>query len=173
MRRKRPKEAPPFALGGRWHAACFNAWGHLLWTEDVLNDVTDQGLADLLSVHFAGGSQHSWYAGLIDGSGGTPTLSASDTLASHGGWTEVASYSGNRKAWTPAVSGPVAVNALAMAYQFTAGATLAGLFLCSAPSGSSGVLWSTAPFTANRAVYTGQTFRLIYRARAAAGGVRP
>ncbi len=161
-------------LGGEWLVICEKADGELLWYECLDNDVTDQGLADLLSVHFAAGSQHTaWYAGLIDGSGAGPTLAAADTLASHAGWTEVTSYTGNRKAWSPGVSGPLAVNALAMAFQFTAAATLGGLFLASVASGTSGILWSTAPFSAGRAVSAGQTFRLTYRLRAAAGGVRP
>ncbi len=82
-------------------------------------------------------------------------------------------YSGNRQAWGPAAAGGVAQNANPMSFTFSAAATLGGLFLCSAASGSSGILWSTAAFALPRAVSAGQLFRLFYRLRAGAGGTRP
>jgi hypothetical protein len=87
-----------------------------------------------------------WYIGLVNDSP-TPVFAAGDTLASHAGWTEWTSYSGNRKAWddanaASAIKGTTTVSAFTM----SAGGTINGILVCAVSSGTSGVLWATGSF---------------------------
>lgn len=89
----------------------------------------------------------TWYIGLIDNSP-TPTLLNADTLASHTGWSENTAYTGTRKAWVNATSASARAKNSSSVSSFTMSgtATIFGLFICSATSGTSGYLWSTGAF---------------------------
>lgn len=134
-----------------WLAQVFRK-GVLIDEWPWLNLVTTVGLNHLLDVTIGAASQNaSWYIGLIEGAAVTPSLAAGDTLSSHAGWTENTNYTGNRKTWTKnaAASGGSITNSNAPA-EFTigaGGATIEGAFLCSASSGTSGVLYAAGTFT--------------------------
>ncbi len=133
--------------------------------------VTNAGLNHVLASEFTGGGIVStWYIGLINNSP-TPTLAGADTLASHAGWSETASYSGNRPAWTNgAVSGQATTNASTVNFAMTGTVTVYGLFICSAASGTSGTLWCTAAFTGGtQAVNNGDTLQTTMTISAATG----
>lgn len=69
----------------------FDKDGNLKWTDEFDNLVVTAGLNDALDKHLKGSSYTAaWYVGLTAGS---PTFNAADTMASHGGWTEVTAYS--------------------------------------------------------------------------------
>jgi len=114
---------------GQWKVECFDKDGKLKWSDDFHNLVTNQGLNHILSIVLAAGTQiTSWYVGLMSSS---PTPAAADTLASHGGWTEITDYTGNRKAFTPgSVSGQSVDNSASKAsFAINATVTVGGAFL--------------------------------------------
>ena len=135
----------------------------------VDNGITVEGKNHLLDVTFGNSSPVTqvtpWYIGLINNSP-TPTLSENDTLASHAGWSEFSSYSGNRKAWDDAnASAKVKGTTAASEFTMTGTGTIYGVFVCAAASGTTGVLWSTAAFDATAAVVSSDVLRISYGIR--------
>jgi len=135
---------------------CHDALGRLKWREEFDNLVTTEGLNAVLNNTFnAAAGSVAWYVGLITGPGSGTTYNAADTLASHAGWTEATPYSGNRPAWTKngAASGGTVSNSSSKAsFTITGTATIAGTFLCSVASGTSGTLFGEGDFSADRSV---------------------
>ena len=109
----------------------------------------------------------TWYVGLY-GAGASNTPAATDTLASHAGWTEVTPYSGNRPAITfvaaTNANPSVVTNSTAVSYSINATQTVGGAFLCSVNSGTSGTLFSAADFSSpgDRNVVSGDTLNVTY-----------
>lgn len=133
---------------------------------DFPNGITNAGKNSILDTMFNGATQissSSWYLGLIDNSG-TPTLASGDTLASHAGWTEATYYSGNRPAWGQGSAASQQVtNSSVVTFTITGGGgTLYGIFICTAATGTSGLLWSTAAFTATVPVVAGDQMKITY-----------
>jgi hypothetical protein len=123
------------------------------------------------SKYFAGSSYTAaWYLGLITGPGSGTTIAAADTLASHTGWTEYTDYTGNRKAVTfgsATLADPSVIDnsAAPNAFVITApGGTVAGAFLASVDTGTSGILFSASDFQSpgDRAVVAGDTLSVTY-----------
>ena len=159
--------------------AVFNNWtlfrrmntqdGNLKWEESTHNLVVNQGLKDLNDKYFSGsGYTATWYLGLVNASP-SPSYAAGDTLASHAGWAETTSYSGNRKAVTfgaATLADPSVINNTAVPSQFamTGTVTVAGALLASVDTGSSGILFSVSSFQApgNRSVVNGDTLSVTY-----------
>jgi len=159
-------------FGGVFKVTCFDANGNLKWEEAFHNLVVNVGLADLNDKYFSGSAYTAaWYLGLVDG-GSTPTYAAGDTLASHAGWTELAGggtiYSGNRKLVTfgaSTVADPAVISnsASPSVFNITGSATVAGAFLTTASSGTSGILFSEGNFTGgNKIVANGDTVNVTY-----------
>jgi hypothetical protein len=153
---------------GVYTVECIGQDGQVKWSETFKNLVTTVGKNDMLDKYFAGSSYTAaWYMGLVDGST-SPTYAAADTLASHSGWTELAAgtaYSGNRPAvsWGSASAGSKA--STATSFSITAANTVAGALMCTAASGTSGVLYSAGSFTGgNRIVASGDTLNVTYTA---------
>lgn len=160
------------AGGGFYRAECFDSAGNLKWaTEWAPNLVVNAGLKDMNTKYFTGSSYTAaWYLGLVTGPASGTTYAAGDTLASHAGWTEYTDYSGSRKAvtfGTATTADPSVIDNSGSVAQFTitgAGGTVAGAFLCSASSGTSGVLFSEADFQSpgDRAVVAGDVLNVTY-----------
>ena len=121
--------------------------------------------------YFKGSSYTAaWYLGLITGPGSGTTIAAADTLASHAGWTEFTNYSGNRKAvtfGTATTADPSVIDNSGSPSQFSisgAGGVVAGAFLCSVSSGTSGTLFSASDFQSpgDRTVVSGDTLTVTY-----------
>jgi hypothetical protein len=156
--------------GGVFHFQCFDKDGTLKWEESTHNLVVNEGLQDMNNKYFAGSSYTAaFYLGLITGPGAGTGYVAGDTLASHVGWTEFVNYSGNRKAVTfgTATSADPSVIASASALSFTitsSGGVVAGAFLCTVASGTSGILFSEANFQSpgDRTVVSGDTLNVTY-----------
>jgi hypothetical protein len=162
--------------GGVFTIQCFDKDGNLKWEDKSHNLVVNVGLADMNTKYFTGASYTAaWYLGLITGPASGTTISAGDTLASHGatgsgGWTENTDYSGNRKAVTfgsASTADPSVINNTASpaAFSMTGTATIAGAFLASVATGTSGVLFSASDFQApgDRAVVNGDTLNVTYQ----------
>ena len=85
-----------------------------------------------------------------------------DTMASHAPWTESTPYSGNRPAFTPGTiaAGSVDNSGSKAVFTINAGATVYGAFLNDAASGTAGILLGMGPFSASRAVLSGDTLNV-------------
>ena len=156
--------------GGIFTVTCYDKDGNLKWQESAHNLVVNEGLQDMNDKYFSGsGYTAAWYLGLVTGPGGSNTYAAADTLASHAGWSEDTSYSGNRKAVTfgsATSADPSVINNSGSPSQFsmTGTTTIAGAFLASVATGTSGVLFSVSNFQSpgDRDVVSGDTLNVTY-----------
>lgn len=156
-------------LGGVFNVQCFDADGNLKWEDQFHNLVVNEGLQDLNNKYFKGVTYSAaWYLGLVTGPGSGTTYAASDTLASKA-WTEFTSYTGNRKAvtfGTPTLADPSVINNSASPSSFVitgGGGTVAGAFLTSVATGTSGILFSEGDFTGgDKIVASGDTINVTY-----------
>jgi hypothetical protein len=166
----RPTGADSARAGGVYSVECRDAAGNLKWSDTFHNLVVNEGLQDMNAKYFLGsGYSATWFLGLVTGPGSGTTFAAGDTLASHAGWTENTAYVGNRKAatfGTATTADPsVITNSLSPAV-FTMNAnaqTIAGAFLSSVDTGTSGVLFSAGDFTGgDKFVDSGDTLSVTY-----------
>lgn len=148
----------------RYLVECFGADGQLKWTDEFDNLVVTAGLNDLLDKTFKGSSYTAaWYVGLA---AATPTFAAGDTMASHGGWTEIQDYSeGARQTLTlGTVSGGSVSNSASKAtFSINNTATVGGAFAVtvSTKGGSTGTLYGGGAFTqGNRALVSGDSLQV-------------
>ena len=153
------------ASTGAYTVECFDADGNLKWSDVIKNLVVTQGKNNMLDEYFEGsGYTPAWYLGLVDGAT-SPTYAAGNTLASHSGWTENTGYSGNRPAvsWLSASAGSKSTSATSFA--INASGTIAGAFMCTVATGTSGILYSAGNFTGgSRIVASGDTLNVTYTA---------
>lgn len=127
------------------------------WVEDVENLVTTQGGNDLIDKYFKGSAYTAaWYMGLA----GTGTKALTDTAASHGGWSEVNPYAGNRLAITFGTTASKSNTATACSFSCNGSATVAGAFVQSVNTGTTGILYSVSDFAASRSVVNGDTLNV-------------
>jgi hypothetical protein len=156
--------------GGVYHVQCLDKDGNVKWEDSMHNLVVNEGLQSMNTQYFKGSAYTAaFYLGLVTGPGSGTSYAAADTLASHAGWTEFTNYSGARKAVTfgSATLADPSVIATSSAVSFTisgAGGTVAGAFLCTVSSGTSGVLFSEADFQSpgDRVVVSGDTLNVTY-----------
>lgn len=155
--------------------SCLNPIVVQHWREDKLiaeyqtfNDITNEGKNNIFEVYFHSGTQTltaSWFIGLISNSGFTG-LAATDTMSSHAGWTEFTAYSqSTRVAWGPGTATSQSItNATAAQFDITGSGTVKGVFIVtnSTKSGTSGILWATALFSADVPVVNGDQLKVTY-----------
>lgn len=157
--------------GGVYTVQCFDKDGNLKWEDKAHNLVVNEGLKDMNDKYFSGSTYTAaWYLGLITGPGASTTYAATDTLALHAGWTEFTNYTGNRGSISfgaATLADPsVIANGTAVQFNITGlGGTVAGAFLCSVATGSSGILFSESDFQApgDRAVVSGDVLNVTYQ----------
>jgi hypothetical protein len=156
--------------GGVFHVQCFDEQGNLKWETSEHNLVVNEGLNDMNTQYFKGSTYSAtFYLGLITGPGSGTTYVGTDTLASHS-WTEFTNYSGSRKAvvfGTATTADPSVISNSASPAQFTisgGGGVVAGAFLCTVSSGTSGILFSESDFQSpgDRTVVSGDTLNVTY-----------
>ena len=155
--------------GGVFHFKCYDKDGNLKWEESTHNLVVNQGLQDMNTKYFKGSSYTAaWYVGLVNNSP-SPVYAAADTLASHAGWNETSSYSGNRKAvtfGTATTADPSVIDnsASPASFSITGTVTVAGAFVASVDTGTSGILFSVSSFQSPgaRSVVSGDTLTVTY-----------
>lgn len=157
---------------GVYTLECRDAQGNLKWSEVISNLVVNQGLQDMNAKYFTGSSYTAaWYIGLY-GAASSNNPAASDTAASHAGWTEITPYSNATRPTctfgTPTTANPsVATNSASPAsFTINATATVGGAFLISnsTKGGTTGVLFSASDFQApgDRTVASGDTLNVTY-----------
>jgi hypothetical protein len=158
------------SAGGVFHVECFDKDGNLKWKTSEHNLVVNEGLQNMNTQYFKGASYTAaFFLGLITGPGSGTTFAAADTLASKA-WTEFTDYSGSRKAvtfGTATTADPSVISNSASPSSFTitgAGGVVAGAFLCTVSSGTSGVLFSESDFQSpgDRTVVAGDTLNVTY-----------
>jgi hypothetical protein len=156
--------------GGVFTVTCYDSNGNEKWVEIAPNLVVNTGLQDMNTKFFAGSAYTAaWYLGLVNGTSSSTTYSGGDTLASHAGWEENSSYTGNRKAVTfgaATLADPSNINNASSAASFTmnANATIAGAFLANVATGTSGTLFSVSDFQSpgDRTVVSGDVLNITY-----------
>ena len=156
--------------GGVFTVTCFDSNGNEKWVEIAPNLVVNTGLQDMNTKFFTGSAYTAaWYLGLVNGTSASTTFSGGDTLATHAGWTENSSYTGNRKAVTfgaATLADPSNINNASSAASFTmnANATIAGAFLTNVATGTSGLLFSVSDFQSpgDRTVVSGDVLNITY-----------
>lgn len=156
--------------GGVFHVECFDKDGNLKWSTSEHNLVVNEGLQEMNTQFFTGSTYTAaLYLGLITGPSSGTTYVGTDTLASHS-WTEFTDYSGARKLVTfgsATLADPSVISNSGSVSQFTisgAGGVVAGAFLCTVSSGTSGILFSESDFQSpgDRTVVSGDTLNVTY-----------
>lgn len=156
---------------GSFKVECFDKDGKLKWVAENHNLVVNVGLQYMAGVALTSTAQiTSWYIGLY-GAGASNTPAAGDTMALHGGWTEVTPYAGNRPAATFAAAtnanpSVVTNSASPASFSINATQTVGGAFLVSdnTAGGSTGTLFSASDFQSpgDRNVVSGDTLNVTY-----------
>lgn len=158
-------------LENHYHVECIGADGKVKWIEDIDNLVVTVGLNDSLDKHLKGSAYTAaWYVGLTTSS---DTFAAADTMSSHAGWAESTVYS---NATRPALTlgtvsaGSVDNSASKASFNINATGTIGGAFVVSdsTKSGTTGILYGGAAFTADRSVASGDTLNVTVTCTAAA-----
>lgn len=136
---------------------CFDKDGNLKWEDEFHNLVTTAGKTDIIDKYLKGSAYTAtWYLGLC----GAGTKAVGDTLASHAGWTEATPYVGNRPTITWGTTSSGSNTATAVSISINATATVAGAFVASVNTGTSGVLYSAGDFAVSRSVASGDTLNV-------------
>lgn len=146
--------------------------GKLKWRDQNNNTVVNVGLDDVLDKYFKGSAYTAaHYVGITAGS---PTPAAADTMASHGGWTEVTAYSeGVRQTLTLGTVSSQSVSNTASKATFSISSdstTIGGAFTVtdSTKSGTSGTLYGIAALSAgNKVLDSGDTLQVTVTLTAA------
>jgi len=140
-----------------YRVECVGPDGKVKWVDEFRNLVTTEGKNDIIDKYFKGSAYTAaWYLGLK----GTGSAAAGDTLASHAGWSELTPYSGNRPAITFGTTSAGSNTASAVSISINATATVAGAFIASVNTGTSGKLYSAGDFAASRSVASGDTLNV-------------
>lgn len=155
---------------------CIGADGKRKWQDNAQNLVTTVGKNELLDKALAGSAYTVTgpYLGLIS-STSYSAVAATDTMSSHGGWTEAGganapTYSGNRKTavWAGASGGSKALSA-ALSFAITGSGTVKGCFMVfgsaatNAVDGTAGILLSAGLFSGgDKTVANGDTLNVSY-----------
>lgn len=165
------KQVENMRAGGVFTVQCVGADGTVKWEDSMHNLVVDEGLQDMNTRYFkAANYTAAFFLGLVEGPGSGTAYANNDTLAAHAGWTEFTNYSGSRKSVTfgsATLADPSVISNSASPASFTitgGGGTVAGAFLCTVASGTSGVLFSEADFQSpgDRVVVAGDTLNVTY-----------
>lgn len=168
-------------IEGYYHVVCRDAEGNVKWEDQFPNLVVAVGKQLMLDTLLSGTSYTTVgpFLGLISGS--SSTYSASDTMSSHGGWTEFTNYTvggsavrGTASFGSATSSGTTPSNvttktATAITYTITgAGGTVGGCFLVTGSGASStqgntsGTLYSAGSFSTAKVTTAGDTVSVTY-----------
>jgi hypothetical protein len=170
------KATMPEGVGmeGRYHVVCRDADGNIKWEDEFPNLVNAVGKQLMLDTLLSGTTYTTVgpFLGLISGS--SPTFAASDTMTSHGGWTEFTNYTvggsavrGTASFTSATSSGTTPSNVTT--YTITgAGGTVGGCFLVtgsgavSTQSSTAGTLYSAGAFSTAKVTTAGDTVSVTY-----------
>lgn len=161
-------------LKGFFEITCRAPDGSIKWRDKTRNLVVNEGLNHILDVTYHGSAQvGTWYVGLKN----TGAVAATDTMASHAGWTENVNYSeATRPEYVEAAASGQQISNAANKAVFSINAdaqTIAGAFLTSdtTKGGSVGILNCAADFASPKSADTGDSLEVTYTISAADDGV--
>lgn len=132
--------------------------------------IVNEGLNYILGVTLSDEAQDAThYVGLK----GTGAVAAGNTLASHAPWSEVTTYTGDRKAWTEggASSQSISNTGNAASFAITGDCSVYGAFICVPATGSAQELICAVDFSSSRTLANGDTLNVTYTLTAADDGV--
>jgi hypothetical protein len=165
---------------GHYHVECRDKDGNVKWAEQFPNLVAAVGKELMLDTLLKGVAYtvNGPFLGLI---GAGPSFDATDTMASHAGWTEFIDYTvggsairgtalfASASSTGASPSNVTSSAASAITYTITgAGGTVAGCFLVTGPGASStqnntsGVLYSAGAFGTPKITTAGDTVSVTY-----------
>lgn len=155
---------------GVYTVVCIGPDGVEKWRDTFPNLVVNVGLQLMNSTFFTGSAYTAaWYLGLVTGPGSGTTFAASDTMSSHGGWSEDTTYSNaTRPAVTfgsPSLADPSVIASTPTSFTINGTTTVAGAFLTtnSTKGGTTGTLFSASDFTGgDRLLQSGDTLNVTY-----------
>jgi len=169
-------------IEGFYEVVCRDADGNVKWEEKFPNLVVAVGKQLMFDTLLRTSGTYTTvgpYLGLVNGA--SPTFAATDTMSSHGGWTEFINYNVGGSAVrgtavfaaaTSSGSSPANVTtstATAITYTITgAGGTVGGCFLVTGPgavstqSNTSGTLYSAGAFATAKITTVGDTVSVTY-----------
>lgn len=168
-------------IEGYYHVVCHDKDGNLKWEQTFPNLVVAVGKQLMLDTLLSGSSYTTVgpFLGLISGS--SNTYAATDTMSSHGGWTEFSNYTvggsavrGTASFGSATSSGSTPSNvttktASAITYTITGGGgTVGGCFLVTGSGASStigntsGTLYSAGDFATAKVTTAGDTVSVTY-----------
>jgi hypothetical protein len=152
---------------GVYTVECIGSDGSVKWTDTIDNLVTTAGKNALLDTYLGGGTGITPALGLIDSTGWS-AVSASDTMASHPGWTESTAYSNaTRPAPSFGSASAGSKTSSATTFNINASATIKGCFLTSqnTKGGTTGTLYSAGLFPGgDKPLGSGDTLNITYTA---------
>lgn len=169
-------QAETISVRGHYVMTCTDAAGRIKWVEEFDNLVTNVGKTFLLDTFFKGTTYTAaWYMGLVNNTGFS-SYNASDTMASHAGWTEFITYTlPTRPAilWNSASAsgggagsaGTGTIVSFNTTFNINAVGDVNGAFITtnSTKSGTTGTLFSASSFaTGNRTVIIGDVINVAY-----------
>ena len=137
---------------------CLDANGNEKWREVSRNTVMTAGKTDIVDKYLKGSAYTAaFYLGLKN----TGSIAVGDTLASHAGYTEATPYAGNRPAitWGTTSAGSNTASAVSISINAT-DTDVAGAFVCTVNSGTSGTLYCCSNFSVTRSVASGDTLNV-------------
>ncbi len=151
---------------GIWTFEIIGLDGKVRWRERRRNMTVNSGLSLAIRNLFAGSAQSTnWYVGLISSSSFTG-VAATDTIASHAGWTEFTGYAeSTRQLWNKDTEASQAITSLtATTTVINANGTLKGAFIVNenTKGGATGTLFATGLFSSARTVVAGEVARFTY-----------
>ncbi len=128
-------QAETFSAKGSYNVSCYDSEGVLLWNEEIKNVVCTIGKNLALDTILSGSAYTVTgpYLGLISSVSWTAT-SATDTMASHSGWTEAGStnaptFASRGTASFSSASGGSKTTSTAVSFTMTGAGTIEGCFL--------------------------------------------
>jgi hypothetical protein len=154
------------AVGGRFTIDRYDSEGNYLETWYAKNIIPNAVLNDILNVYFNQSSQSTaFYIGMVDNSGFS-AFAATDTMASHSGWSEnVATSNPSRPAWTPGSASSQSIsNPSPATITMNATATIKGFFMTTSNTlnGTSGNLDCTAALGSPQSCNSGDVLKITY-----------
>lgn len=160
----------PLHWTGRYEAVYTHPDGTVGWRAHADNLIVTLGKNFLLDALAASALTTTTYVGLK----GSGTVAATDTMASHAGWSELGganapAYTGNRPtvSWS-AASGGAKAYASNVTFTFSAAGTIYGIFMVlngsATKDNTTGTLFNAGDFSASQAVTNGGTLTVSYSA---------
>jgi len=150
-----------FKIGGNFNIKCYDKDGNLKWREYIHNFVVNEGLDKLLDIMFHADTQvNPFYVGLA----GAGTKAITDTLASHAAWSEITTYTGDRKEFVEGAASSQSISNTGnlASFSINGDCIIAGAFLTSVATTDTGFMFCVSDFASQRQATNPDTITVEY-----------